>query len=64
MTFESIGYCDLLLKDLGLCSHRKGWFKDLFAPAWATDFAGLSAEFRTKYGYNQQEDEGAHGTSD
>jgi hypothetical protein len=50
MDFKSIGYCDMLLKDLGLSSNRKGWFRDLFAPAWAKDFAGLSTEFRLKFG--------------
>jgi dimethylaniline monooxygenase (N-oxide forming) len=61
MLFELIGYCDILLKDLGLGSHRKGWFKDLFAPAWAKDFAGLNAEFRDRYGCAQQEDEDTYG---
>lgn len=51
MTFELIGYTDTLLKDLGLNSHRKGWFKDLFSPLWARDFAGLEPEFIQKYGY-------------
>lgn len=57
MTFELIGYCDTLLKDLGLRSHRKGWFKDLFAPTWAKDFGGLKAEFMEKYGYTPQLDD-------
>jgi len=53
MTFELIGYTDMLLADMGLCSHRKGWFKDLFAPCWARDFGGLKAEFIEKYGYHE-----------
>ena len=52
MTFELIGYTDTLLKDLGLSSNRKGWFKDIFYPVWAKDFRGLKAEFMEKYGYN------------
>jgi len=53
MTFELIGYTDTLLADMGLSSHRKGWFKDLFVPCWASDFAGLKAEFVEKYGYDK-----------
>ncbi|KAJ5897190.1 dimethylaniline monooxygenase [Penicillium tannophilum] len=51
MTFELVGYIDTLLKDLGLCSHRTGWFKDTFFPIWAKDFRGLKTEFKNKYGY-------------
>ncbi|KAH6663126.1 putative dimethylaniline monooxygenase, partial [Halenospora varia] len=53
MTFELIGYVDTLLKDLGLSSYRKGWFKDLFAPMWASDFKGLKAEFVQRFGYDE-----------
>lgn len=51
MTFELIGYIDTLLHDLGLSSHRKVWFKDWFQPCWASDFAGLKAEFIKRYRY-------------
>ncbi|ESZ96876.1 putative dimethylaniline monooxygenase [Sclerotinia borealis F-4128] len=53
MTFEVFGYMDTLLNDLGLTSHRKGWFKDLFAPLWEKDLAGLNAEFSKKFGYDE-----------
>lgn len=53
MTFELIGYTDTLLKDMGLRTHRKGWFKDIFSSLWARDFGGLKAEFMKKYGYNE-----------
>ncbi|PQE08057.1 hypothetical protein CJF32_00008143 [Rutstroemia sp. NJR-2017a WRK4] len=53
MTFELIGYMDLLLHNLGLTSHRKGWFKDLFAPIWAKDLGNLKAEFTEKFGYTK-----------
>jgi hypothetical protein len=52
MTFDVIGYTDTLLRDLGLHSNRKGWFKDIFSSVWARDFRGLKAEFMEKYGYN------------
>jgi dimethylaniline monooxygenase (N-oxide forming) len=53
MTFELVGYADTLLRDLGLCSNRKGWFKDLFYPIWARDFRSLKAEFMKKFGYDE-----------
>lgn len=52
--FELIGYTDMLLRDLGLRSNRKGWFKDIFYPVWARDFRDLKAEFMEKYGYNEK----------
>jgi len=57
MPFEMIGYLDTLLGDLGLKSHRKGWFKDLFSPYWAKDFMGLKGEFVKKYGYGEDAQE-------
>ncbi|TVY93237.1 FAD-dependent monooxygenase [Lachnellula willkommii] len=53
MTFELIGYLDLLLGDMGLRSHRKGWFGYLFAPLWAKDLGGLRGEFVKKLGYEK-----------
>lgn len=53
MTFELVGYCDSLLQDLGLKSHRRGWFKDLFAPFVASNFAGLKDEYSKKYGSDE-----------
>ena len=49
MTFELVGYTDRLLEQLGLKSHRKGWFKDLFEPCMASDFRGLREEYLEKY---------------
>ncbi|TGO17631.1 hypothetical protein BTUL_0016g00990 [Botrytis tulipae] len=53
MTFELVRYCDSLLQDLGLKSHRRGWFKDLFAPFVASNFAGLKDEYLRKYGSDE-----------
>jgi dimethylaniline monooxygenase (N-oxide forming) len=53
MTFEHMGYNDTLLKDMGLRSHRKGWFKDLFAPTLASEYKGLKAEFIKRFGYDK-----------
>lgn len=53
MTFELVGYCDSLLQDLGLKSHRRGWFRDLFAPFVASNFAGLKDEYLKKYGSDE-----------
>ncbi|TAQ85770.1 hypothetical protein B7494_g5910 [Chlorociboria aeruginascens] len=54
LVFETMGYIDGLLEDLGLVSHRRGWFKDLFGPFLATQFAGLKEEYFKKYGYDQK----------
>ena len=53
MTFELVGYTDRLLEQLGLKSHRKGWFKDLFAPCVASDLVGLKKEYIEKYGSDE-----------
>ena len=50
MTFELVGYTDRLLEQLGLSSHRKGWFRDLFEPCVARDLVGLKEEYVGKYG--------------
>ena len=52
MTFEFIVYSDRLLHEVGLSSHRKGWFQDLFSPCTMRDMAGLCGEYRAKYGNN------------
>ena len=49
MTFELVGYTNRLLEQLGLKSHRKEWFKDLFKPCKASDFRGLREEHLEKY---------------
>ena len=49
MTMEAIGYTDRLLEQLGLRSHRRGWFRDLFFPFKASTFAGLQDEYVKKY---------------
>jgi dimethylaniline monooxygenase (N-oxide forming) len=56
-TFELVGYTDLLLQQLGLSSHRRGWFKDLFAPMVARNFAGLKEEYIRKYGCDEEHSE-------
>ena len=46
--FDSIPYCDLLLRDLGLRSWRKGWswFGELFRGSYGqADYRGLVAEW-------------------
>jgi dimethylaniline monooxygenase (N-oxide forming) len=53
MTFETVEYNNLLLGDLGLSSHRKGWFKDFWAPQWARDYKGLKAEFAEVFRYRE-----------
>ena len=50
ITFELVGYTDKLLEQVGLKSHRKGWFKDYFEPCKQSDFKGLKDEYLAKYG--------------
>lgn len=49
LPFESTGYTDKLLRELGLTSHLKGWFKDYFVPGTSQDLVGLKEEYIAKY---------------
>ena len=49
ITFDLVGYTDQLLKQLGLTSHHKGFFKTWFEPCRNTDFKGLKDEYVGKY---------------
>lgn len=49
MTFELLGYTDKLLQEVGLSSHRRGWFSDRFSPCTARDLRGLRDEYIAKY---------------
>lgn len=50
LAFESNFYLDKLLREVGLSSHLKGWFKNYFVPRTAQDLAGLKDEYLAKYG--------------
>jgi hypothetical protein len=47
MAFDSLPFIDLLLKDLGLPSHRKGgwWWREWFVPYTQSDYRGLVSEW-------------------
>ncbi|KAL9594311.1 MAG: hypothetical protein Q9219_007105 [cf. Caloplaca sp. 3 TL-2023] len=49
--FDVVDYCDGLLEQLGLKSHRKGkgWFAELRDPFFAKDLKGLVEEYKGKY---------------
>jgi len=49
ITFELVGYTDRLLEQLGLKTHRKGWFKNWFEPCRQSDFRGLKDEYVGRY---------------
>ena len=49
VAFESNFYLDKLLREVGLSSHLKGWFKNYFVPRTAQDLAGLKNEYLAKY---------------
>ena len=61
MTFELVAYTDQLLEQLGLKSHRKGWFKDLFEPCVQSDLVGLKEEYIRKFGCDARGEEGDKG---
>jgi len=47
--FDLLTYTDDLLAHIGLTSHRKTRFKDLFAPCFASDLQNLQKEYRDKF---------------
>lgn len=50
MVFELPGYVDRLLAQLGMKSHRRGWFLDYFGPGTMADLKGIGEEYVKKYG--------------
>ena len=48
--FELVWYTDKLLEEVGLKSHRKGWWADWVEPCLATDLKDTKDEYRNKYG--------------
>lgn len=53
LPFESTWYTDKLLREIGLSSHLKGWFRDYFVPGTSQDLVGLKDEYIAKHGYDQ-----------
>lgn len=54
--WDMIPYTDMLLKKIGLSSHRSSfWLRDLFRPGFARDLSGLIDEYRDKF-YTNVED--------
>lgn len=51
ISFDHLEYIGGLLQELGLASHlkNKGWFAYWFKPVHATDLAGLTDEYKSKY---------------
>jgi len=47
--YDLLPYTDDLLAHIGLSSHRKQGWKDLFAPCFARDLRGLQKEYRDKF---------------
>lgn len=54
LPFESTRYTDKLLRELGLSSYLKGWFKDCFVPGNSQDHVGLRDEYIQKYGHERE----------
>ncbi|CAG8956469.1 hypothetical protein HYFRA_00003854 [Hymenoscyphus fraxineus] len=49
--FELVWYTDNLLEDVGLKSHRKGWYLDWVEPCLAADLEGAVNEYKKIYGF-------------
>lgn len=47
---DLVGYTDKLMNDVGLVSHRKGWWQDLVSPCLASDFKDMRDEYISKFG--------------
>ena len=47
---DLVPYTDKLMKDIGLKSHRKGWWKDLVYPCLISDLKGMKDEYLAKFG--------------
>ncbi|CAG8978239.1 hypothetical protein HYALB_00009136 [Hymenoscyphus albidus] len=51
LMFELVWYTDNLLGDVGLKSHRKGWYSDWVEPCLAADFKDAANEYKKKNGF-------------
>lgn len=49
--FELVWYTDSLMAELGLKSHRKGWWSNLVTPLLASDLEGVRDEYKVKFGF-------------
>jgi dimethylaniline monooxygenase (N-oxide forming) len=58
LPIESTCYTDKLLREIGLSSHLKGWFRDYFVPGTSQDLVGLKDEYIVKYGCDQEKSGG------
>ena len=52
---DLVGYTDKLMKDVGLVSHRKGWWQDFVSPCLASDFKGMREGYLSKFGVREEE---------
>ena len=48
--YELVSYTDKLMKEVGLKSHRKGWWADWLEPCLASDFKEVRGEYQTMFG--------------
>ncbi|EDO01898.1 hypothetical protein SS1G_04373 [Sclerotinia sclerotiorum 1980 UF-70] len=48
--FELVWYTDALLHEVGLRSHRKGWWADWVEPCLASDLKGMKDEYKRIFG--------------
>lgn len=55
MVFELMWYTDKLLRECGLKSHRRGWWRDWFAPGTMVDLRGVGVEYVGRFGREEGE---------
>ena len=48
--FELVWYTDKLLEEVGLKSHRKGWWAHWVEPCLAADLKDAKGEYQSRYG--------------
>lgn len=55
--FDTFGYFDGLMEEIGLSSYRKSWWNETFHPLLTKDFSGLKDEYLKRYGSKGESDE-------
>lgn len=49
--FELVWYTDKLMEEVGIKSHRKGWWADWVEPCLASDFRHVTDKYKRMYGH-------------
>ena len=52
--FDTVAYADSLITQLGLSSHKKSWYEEIYAPRMAEDVRPLLREYLHKQGLDEK----------